>query len=397
MKNKKPKIRISIKKKYKEIMEDGNKSMSDISSDLNEEDFSWVEKEGNEGIKKLYTEFPFQEWSDFLKCDFSKENIIEGPEYQEKVCNIFENFIFKSEKFQKEEHNCNIFQNYLNKELKTLSIKKLQPDFIIINIRKENFLEIIEKNKCMFRKWKNFQIPEEFKYVTVFGEIKKNPKLIKTKKKKQLLNYVSFKNFMNRTQKLIYFVVLYVFDNSYLNFWNKTFFDTYDIIISYMPKLYKRKYLESFNYLCNKNEPSKNKNSIVESNLEEKSTEKNYTFNFDDFVNEKKKQIFSLIDIDENEEKKFDESELERIKKENIEIKNAFDLSVKKCQIKQQHLFEMRKLEDNVIRNKRKREDEELHSEHIEIFDRLGKLCQNLVSQRKKKEIPLKVDMEKKQ
>ena len=202
---------------------------------------------------------------------------------------------------------------------------------------------------------------------------------------------------MNRTQKLIYFVVLYVFDNSYLNFWNKTFFDTYDIIISYMPKLYKRKYLESFNYLCNKNEPSKNKNSIVESNLEEKSTEKNYTFNFDDFVNEKKKQIFSLIDIDENEEKKFDESELERIKKENIGIKNAFDLSVKKCKIKQQHLFEMRKLEDNVIRNKRKREDEELYSEHIEIFDCLGKLCQNLVSQRKKKEIPLKVDMEKKQ
>ena len=144
---------------------------------------------------------------------------------------------------------------------------------------------------------------------------------------------------MNRKQKLIYFVVIYVFDNSYLNFWNKTFMDTYDIIISYMPKLYKRKYLESFNYLCNKNEPSKNKNSIVESNLEEKSTEKNYTFNFDDFVNEKKKQIFSLIDIDENEEKKFDESELERIKKENIGIKNAFDLSVKKCKIKQQHLL----------------------------------------------------------
>ena len=144
MKIKKPKIRISIKKKYKEIMEDGNKSMSDISSDLNEEDFSWVEKEGNEGIKQLYTEFPFQEWSDFLKCDFSKENIIEGPEYQEKVCNIFENFIFKSEKFQKEEHNCNIFQNYLNKELKISSSKKLQSDFIIINIRKENFLEIIK-------------------------------------------------------------------------------------------------------------------------------------------------------------------------------------------------------------------------------------------------------------
>jgi len=201
MKIKKPKFKISIKKKFKEIMEDANKSFSDNSSDLNEEDFSWVEEEGNEKIKNLYTEFPFQEWSDFLKFDFSEENINEGPTYQDKVCNIFENFIFKNEKFQKEEHNYNIFQNYLNNELNISSSKKLQPDFIIKNIKKEKFLEIIEKNKCMFRKWKSFQIPEQFEYVTVFGEIKKNPKLIKTNKKKQLLNYVSFKNFMNRMQK----------------------------------------------------------------------------------------------------------------------------------------------------------------------------------------------------
>ena len=47
---------------------------------------------------------------------------------------------------------------------------------------------------------------------------------------------------MNKIQQLIYFVVIYVFDNSYPNFWNKSFFDKYDIIIIYMPKLYNAKY-----------------------------------------------------------------------------------------------------------------------------------------------------------
>jgi len=95
------------------------------------------------------------------------KNIIEGSTYQDKERNIFENFIFKNEKFQKEEYNYFIFQNYLNNELKISSSKKLQLDFIIKNIRKEKFLEIIEKNNYMSRKWKNFQIPEQFEYVTV--------------------------------------------------------------------------------------------------------------------------------------------------------------------------------------------------------------------------------------
>ena len=362
-------------------MEDANKSMSDISSDLNEEDFSWVEKEGNEEIKQLYTEFPFPEWSDFLKCDFSEENIKEGPTYQDKVCNIFENFIFKNEKFQKEENNYNIFQSYLNDELKISSSKKLQPDFIIKSIKKEKFLEIIEKNKCMFRKLENLRIPEDFEYVTVLGEIKINPKLIEIYKKTQLLNYVSFKNYMNRMQKLIYFVVIYVFDNSYLDFWDKTFFDKYDIIISYMPKLYKRKYLESFNYLCKRKESSENKKITIESNLEEKSPEKNYSTKLDDFINEKRKQFFSLIDVDEKEEKKFNESELESIKKENNKLKNLFDESVKICQQKQTFMTECRKVEDELTRKKRQREDEKLYSEQFDYFE---KLFQNLASQRKK-------------
>ena len=233
----------------------------------------------------------------------------------------------------------------------------------------------------MFRKLENLRIPEDFDYVTVLGEIKINPKLIEINKKKQLLNYVSFKNYMNRMQKLIYFVVIYVFDNSYLNFWNKTFLDKYDIIISYMPKLYKRKYLDSFDILSKRKESSENKKITIESNLEEKSPEKNYSTKLDDFINEKRKQFFSLIDVDEKEEKKFNESELESIKKENNKLKNLFDESVKICQQKQTFMTECRKVEDELTRKKRQREDEKLYSEQFDYFE---KLFQNLASQRKK-------------
>ena len=182
-------------------------------------------------------------------------------------------------------------------------------------------------------------------------------------------------------QKLIYFVVIYVFDNSYLDFWDKTFFDKYDIIISYMPKLYKRKYLDSFDILTKRKETSQNKKITIESNLEEKSPEKNYSTKLDDFINEKRKQFFSLIDVDEKEEKKFNESELESIKKENNKLKNLFDESIKICQQKQTFMTECRKVEDELTRKKRQREDEKLYSEQ---FDYLEKLFQNLASQRKK-------------
>jgi len=154
-----------------------------------------------------------------------------------------------------------------------------------------------------------------------------------------------------------------------------------------MPKLYKAKYLDAFNYLCKRNESIKSKKLIVESNLEEKSIEKNHPIKFDDFINEKRKQFFNLIDIDENEEKKLDESELKIIKKENNELKNLFDESVKECQQKQKRLTEYRKVEDDLLRKKRKREDEKLYSEQLEIFDNLQKLFQDLASQRIMKEI----------
>ena len=140
-----------------------------------------------------------------------------------------------------------------------------------------------------------------------------------------------------------------------------------------MPKLYNAKY---FN---------------------EKTLKKNYTTKLDDFINEKRNQLFSLIDIDEKEEKKLklNESELENIKKENNELKNLFDESVKACQQKQKYLFEFRNVEDDLLRKKREREDEKLYSEQSEIFYNLEKLFQNLAPQRKIKDISLKNNIAK--
>ena len=72
-----------------------------------------------------------------------------------------------------------------------------------------------------------------------------------------------------------------------------------------------------------------------------------------------------------------------------------FDESVKACQHKQKYLNEFRKMEDDLIKKKREREDEKLYSEQIEIFDNMEKLFQNYASQRKIKEISLKTNIAK--
>jgi len=44
-------------------------------------------------------------------------------------------------------------------------------------------MEILNKNKFMYRIGENFNIPEEYEYVTVVGEAKIYPSSIKSKKK----------------------------------------------------------------------------------------------------------------------------------------------------------------------------------------------------------------------
>ena len=100
--------------------------------------------------------------------------------------------IFKGEDLLKEENNISIFKQYIEKELKKPSDIDLHPDFIIKNIKIEKFMEIINSKNYIFRKSTKFQFPKEFQYIIVFGEIKINPDLIKTKKgkKKNILVFV---------------------------------------------------------------------------------------------------------------------------------------------------------------------------------------------------------------
>ena len=62
-------------------------------------------------------------------------------------------------------------------------------------------------------------------------------------------------------------------------------------------------------------------------------------------------------------------------------LKNLFDESMKICQQKQTLMTECRKVEDELTRKKRQREDEKLYSEQFDYYE---KLFQNLASQRKK-------------
>ena len=66
----------------------------------------------------------------------------------------------------------------------------------------------------MFRNSSCFKIPKEYEYVTIIGEVKINPNLIK-RKKKQKQNYIDFRDDMNKIQTKVYFIVMYVYDYSF--------------------------------------------------------------------------------------------------------------------------------------------------------------------------------------
>ena len=220
---KKPKIRISINKKFKEIMEEDYKSQNANNAPTSkEENFEWSEgdNEYNNSLKQLYIKYPFEKWKNILKIDFSDTNIKEGPTYQENVCQILQEDVFKGENFCEETSNSNIIESYIQEELKTNSKIKIFPDFIVKNIKSEKFMDIVKTRNYMFRNSSCFKIPKEYEYVTIIGEVKINHNLIK-RKKKQKQNYIDFRDEMNKIQTKVYFIVMYVYDYSFSNFWKK--------------------------------------------------------------------------------------------------------------------------------------------------------------------------------
>lgn len=110
---------------------------------------------------------------------------------------------------------------------------------MIKKIKKEDLLQILKEYDYMFR---YDTINNNFKgkdYIHVIGEIKGSPKGKKTKI--QLDKYLGLIKTINKKneEKNIYYMLLYIFDDSYGKFWLKTLFKNQPMIIGYIPKIYE--------------------------------------------------------------------------------------------------------------------------------------------------------------
>ena len=98
-------------------------------------------------LKKLLSIYSIDKWEKYIE-DISKKKkfLKEGPFYQQVVCRILKNEVFKNEEFIPEEREYDIFEEFTD-ELNIKTEEKIEPDFIVKKITKENFGKIIENYK----------------------------------------------------------------------------------------------------------------------------------------------------------------------------------------------------------------------------------------------------------
>ena len=368
-------------------MEDTNSS-SESSYNSKNENFSWATESGNDLVKYSYLHYPFYKWKKILQINYSSKNSDEGKIYQQNIYKILKEDIFKDEEFVNEEDYSNYFKEFIDND-KTIDIT-MKPDFLIKNISIKKFKNVLKNNKYMFRTSSNFCIPSEYDKITIIGEIKINPEEIQ-KKQKQKNKYINYRNYVNKTNKKIFFIVMYIFDYSYKKFWGINFFEGDNLIISYIPKLYKSQHLEIYEKLKeNENrifENDLNTASDFSSNINNKTKEISISQNnrneivqimdnsskeikildigknsliekkdeFEKMINDKKEKIFSFIDIGENVK----ENKIKEINRENEELKMKFIDAIESINNEKKRIEDIRELQDEITMKKRKKEDEE--------------------------------------
>ena len=332
-----------------------NDSFSEISSNNSiEENFAWTQDDKNINMRNSYIKFPFDLWRNLIKIDLNKTNYDDGEIYQELVCNILQDDVFKNEHFVKENKIYEITKDYIVDDSDSQCYYNIRPDFLIIKIEKNKFIQIINERDYMFRKSDSFLIPEECRFITIIGEAKINTSS-SNKKKRQLQNYLSFCDYFNSKQKETFFVILYIFDFSYYNFWQKDFMNNRPIIIGYIPKLYKETYYEVYKGIKEKNNNSKIINCEKIKNDGDNNNLINKDNKNDDLphaIREKEKKLLTLISSRNISDKEFFKKNIEDF----LELMNKLYNSTK----------EKRKVEDTMIQKKREREDKYLENKRVE-------------------------------
>ena len=375
---------IKTKKIFKEKMSEEEKPIFSIeeqpkissgTEEPKEEDYQWASQNNKESeiLKQLYIQSDFKKWNEIIKALNISEYDIKYA-YQMTTNEILEKDIFANEKFIKEGSE-DIFEILLkenkidigkieDKDLKH-TIKKISPDFVVINLSKNKFIEIFSK-KFMYRFDPSFiNLNDNIQSINLIGEIKNTPNSINIEQKKR---YLSFCNYMNKKSQNQYYLILYIFNNSYKQFFLKQFFKKNPIIIGFIPKLYLGKYFDVCQKLKEELEEDIGKTIIKNNNnnlIEGKKDILNNDFNKNNKKEEEKepKKEKNIEKIEPNE--KIETNEINFMDMNIEELRNYkrqkedFIIQLKKDLIEYEHLF---------IKKKRKLEDEEIILKKVTEF-----------------------------
>ena len=355
-KKNKIKIKIAIKKNYKENMEtETEKTLKSApSNDPKEEDYSWVE-ENDTNLINNYKRFPFEEWEKIIEKLGLANKITDNKKmYQETCCKVLEEDVFKNEKFMPENNpdNIDIFPNFLNEKniiYKEFLFSSIKPDFIVNGIPKENFIAIFDMRDYMFKYDKEYNVFNNIDTINIIGELKVNPDNIKIDQKNRYITFCEYSNIFYKKNE--YFMTLYIFDVSYKKFFSKTLYIGKPIIFGFIPKLFKNDYLEIYRNL--KKRELDIKTDIFVNQSGDKIFKENKEF---------PNNIIIKNNINNNANKESAQKEIQNNNKRNNEIneqreKNNLDYNTMS---KKELLCEVRKKEDLILSKERDLEDEKL-------------------------------------
>jgi hypothetical protein len=241
----KNRIKIKTNKIYKEKMEE---------FDSKENIEKWLNNRGNSYLKYKFLDFPINQWLKLVEENMNIMKMDKTKKYQNIANFILEKEVFTNTNFYGEDdiYSINSKIPELEKYIENTNIT-IKPDFVINKINKTDFINILNKREYMFRLPKNFlSLIEHADFINVIGEIKTNPNLINDKKD-QKERYIKICNGLNEKykDKKIYFIIMYVFDNSYVSFFTKSLKEDDPIIFAYIPEIYNDSFISRFRQIEN--------------------------------------------------------------------------------------------------------------------------------------------------
>ena len=117
---------------------------------------------------------------------------------------------------------------------KAINDEEISPDFYIENIDSKKLYEIIINDRSYIFKM-NYKISSNVKKICIIGEVKISKERIR--RGSQKMDYLTYCKNKTNSEKL--FMVMYIFDKSYKEFYSSFLSSVNPIIFGYVPKLYK--------------------------------------------------------------------------------------------------------------------------------------------------------------